>query len=213
MGEFQFTGYHAASLGIAVSKTGYEINHRGLAYKAPNTEDKSNPTERAVFTMWKLKGAEPMVHCKVHAYVPCDGTATRYNILTGRKANDGTLVLTLTRNPVQIKRGKHFDWQATVEITDGGGVVAINDVYPNEAPLSGYQPKLTVTVSANSAKWDAAFEQSYYFKSSDGKIYGRMTVSIQADFQPPPTGFDVEIYANPNSSRNLEFDATKQVKY
>jgi hypothetical protein len=39
-----------------------------------------------------------------------------------------------------------------------------------------------------------------------------MTIKIQADFQPPPTLFNAEIYANPASSRNLEYDATKVAK-
>jgi hypothetical protein len=40
-----------------------------------------------------------------------------------------------------------------------------------------------------------------------------MKLKIMADFQPPPTLFDVQIYANPAGSRNLEFDPKKQIRW
>jgi hypothetical protein len=208
-GRFSFVGIRGAGAGFVLKKEGYIYDQRSPSSSRPN-DYVPNVDKPVVFTMWKLQGAEPMVHAKVHAYVPCDGTATSYDILTGHKAADGDLVLTLTRTPVDIVRGRRFDWKATVELRNGGGVIPINETYPNEAPAEGYEPKLTVEMSASMKGWDAAFERSYYFKS--GRVYGRMTVSIQADFQPPPTSFDVEIYANPSGSRNLEFDPAKAIK-
>jgi hypothetical protein len=38
-----------------------------------------------------------------------------------------------------------------------------------------------------------------------------MAFKIMADFQPPPTLFDINIYANPAGSRNLEFDPAKEI--
>jgi len=208
-GRFSFVGVHGAGAGFVLKKEGYTYDQRSPSSSRPNdyVPDVNKPV---IFTMWKLQGAEPIVHTKVHAYVPCDGTAMSYDILTGHKAANGDLVLTLTRTPVDIERGRPFDWKATVELRNGGGVIPINEAYPNEAPAEGYEPKLTVEMPASMKGWDAAFERSYYFKS--GKVYGRMTVSIQADFQPPPTSFDVEIYANLSGSRNLEFDPAKAIK-
>lgn len=209
IGLFSFVGIYGAGAGFMLQKQGYSYDQRSPSSSRPKdyVPDLDKP---AIFTMWKLQGAEPMVYAKVHAYVPCDGTATSYDILTGDKAANGDLVLTLTRTPLDIDRRRPFDWKATVEIRNGGGFLAINDTYPNEAPTEGYEPTITVERSATMKGWDAAFERSYYFKS--GKIYGRMTVSIQADFQPPPTSFDVEIYANPSGGRNLEFDPAKVIK-
>jgi hypothetical protein len=42
-------------------------------------------------------------------------------------------------------------------------------------------------------------------------MFGRMTIKIMADYQPPPTLFRAEIYANPAGSRNLEFDPSKRI--
>ena len=209
-GDFELTGLKGEHLGAMPTKPGYIFKSGADSYRLPANGQKTSRDNRAIYVMRKLQGAEPMVHAKVHAYVPCDGTATSYDILTGRKAANGDLVLSLTRTPVDINRGRPFDWKATVELPNGGGVIPINETYPNEAPAEGYEPRLTVEMPAQTKGWDAAFERSYYFKT--GKVYGRMTVSIQADFQPPPTSFDVEIYANPSGSRNLEFDPAKAIK-
>jgi len=201
-GDFELTGLKGEHLGAMPTKPGYIFKSGSDSYRLPTNGQKTSRDNRAVYIMWKLQGAEPMVHAKVHAYVPCDGTATSYDILTGHKAANGDLVLTLTRTPVDIERGRPFDWKATVELPSGGGVIPINETYPNEAPAEGYEPKLTIEMPKSMKGWDAAFERSYYFKN--GKVYGRMTVSIQADFQPPPTSLDVEIYANPSGSPAAE---------
>jgi hypothetical protein len=39
-----------------------------------------------------------------------------------------------------------------------------------------------------------------------------MTITVFADFQPPPTDFGALIFANPNGSRNLEFDPKMRAK-
>ncbi len=74
-GLFQFAGLHGVNIGIVISKVGYEIGGHGEGFKGPASGLQSTPTDRAVFTMWKLRGAEPMVHWpRVSAKLPCDGT-------------------------------------------------------------------------------------------------------------------------------------------
>jgi hypothetical protein len=156
--------------------------------------------------MWKLNGQEPMTACSISTTIPCDGTTTTFNLLTGR--GKGNLVVTLTRNPVNIDRSKPFDWTLTVGIANGG-LAENTDVYPNEAPADGYQPSVTISMPADDKNWTSSMNRSYYFQS--GRTYGRMTIEVTADFQPPPTLFDAYIYANPSGSRNLEFDPSKQI--
>jgi hypothetical protein len=156
--------------------------------------------------MWKLKGAEPMIQAQVHAYVPCNGTRETFNLLTGR--GKGDLQVALTRNPVNIDRSKPFNWTLTVGIANGG-LVEITDLYPNEAAAEAYQPSVTITMSADDKNWTSSLNRSYYFQS--GQMYGRMTINVMANFQPPPTLFDAGIYINPSGSRNLEFDSSKQI--
>jgi hypothetical protein len=147
----------------------------------------------------------------LHAYIPCDGSVTKFDLLTGKKNPDGDLIVNLTRNPLNIDRRRPFNWSVTLEIPNGG-VQEISNIYPNEAPAEGYQPTMTLDFPTNKAGWQPEFQHAYYFKSKDGQVYGRMTINIMANFQPPPTLFDVEIYANPAGSQNLEFDWKKQIR-
>jgi len=210
-GEFQFTGFHASRLAVAVTKEGYEMGRSPGVYQAPNTENKTAPAERAIFHMWKLKGAEPMRAYSISTAIPCDGTPTSYNLLTGEKVSGGgDLVIRLVRTPVDINRGKPFDWSVTLEIARGG-LMEMSDLYPNEAPADGYQPSITINMSSDMKNWQAALTRSFYFKSRDGQNYGRLAINIQADFQPPPTYIGAEVHVNPSGSRNLEFDPAKAI--
>jgi hypothetical protein len=209
-GEFEFTGLHGWELAIAPSKAGYELAPNITAMQLPSA-GKTSPFERAIFTMWKLRGAEPMIHVKAQAGIACDGSLTSLDLLTGKKIANGDLIVKLIRNPVDIVRGKPFDWSITIEIPSGG-LQEIKDLYPNEAPTDGYQPSITIDFPADMPKWTAWLDRSFYFKGRDGQIYGRMSISVTADFQPPPTFFSADIYANSTGSRNLEFDPAKQIR-
>jgi len=205
-GLFKFIGLHGVELGIWPQKEGYVYNLK-LPSRRPDNYQPS-PDNVVTFTMWKLKGSEPMIHARIHAYIPCNGAQTSFNILTGKSG--GNLIVTLNRNPVNIDRSKPFDWTITISLATGG-LVKITDLYPNEAPINGYQPSLTINMPANDKNWSHSINGSYYFQSGNGQIYGRMIIKITANFQPPPTFFGADIYANPSGSRNLEFDPAKQI--
>lgn len=211
-GRFSFVGIHGAGVGFILTKEGYTFNQRQPASSRPNdyVPDPNNPV---IFHMWKLKGAEPMVSYSVSTAIPCNGTPTSYDLLTGKKVSSGgDFVITLTRNPVNIDRGQPFDWSVTLSFP-GGGLMEVNALYPNEAPADGYQPSVTINMPKDMKNWDAALNRAFYFKIDGGKNYGRMTVNIQADFQPPPTYFGAGVHINPTpGDRNLEFDPTQAIK-
>lgn len=208
-GKFSFLGLHGYGLGIWPKKDGYTYDLK-LPSKRPNDYQVA-PSNSIVFTMWKLKGAEPMIHSKIHAYVPCDGTTVNFNLQTGRKTVSGDdLAVTLSRNPVNIDRSKPYDWTLTLAITSGG-LVEIADSYPNEAPAEGYQSSITISMPTTAIDWVHTLSRSYYFKSQDGQNYGRITINTTTNFQPPPTVFRADIYINPAGSRNLEFDPAKEI--
>jgi len=210
-GRFQFLGLHAEGLAMVPEKDGYEFNSR----ISPNVNRPSNylpdPNNPLVITMWKLKGAEPMKHSTIHAYIPCDGSITRFDLLSGKQDPNGDFSISLSRNPANIIPNKPFSWSVTFEVTNGG-LQGITNIYPYEALMDGYQSRITFDFPTNAPKWSSLFTPALYFKSKDGKIFCRMTVKIMADFQPPPTLFRAEIYANPAGSRNLEFDPAKQIR-
>jgi len=207
-GKFEFTALRGVNLGISIKKNGYETNNKGFQ----GAQGKLTPTNRDTYVMWKLQGAEPMVHSKIHDYIPVDGTEIHYDLLTGKRVKDGgNLVVTLSRNPVDIVRGKPFDWQLSL-VVDNGGFVEIHDPYPYLAPTEKYLPTLTISKTAADKNWDAKYDGSYYVKANGGQIYARITINSMVDFQPAPTLLNIDIYANPAGSRNLEFDPAKEIQ-
>jgi hypothetical protein len=209
-GLFQFTGLRGASLGEKISKAGYEIGGR-KPYQGPVGE-KTSPTDRGVYTMWKLRGSEPMVQKEFALKnLPYDGTPATFDLATGKKAPNGDLQITLSRSPLQLHRGwdKH-DWTAKIEMLKGG-LLPENDPYPNWAPEGGYQSSFETNMSSNSVPWIANPAQSFYIKSSHGQ-YGRMFLKLYTDSLGSNTVATVKLWINPSGSRNLEFDPSKQIQ-
>jgi hypothetical protein len=213
-GYFHFSGLHGQSLVVSPSKEGYEyksnnvvFSYSGLTLKKERHEP--NPKKPVVFTMWKLKGAERLIEINIHDYIPCDGTAMNYDMQHSKKtAGDGNLIVKLIRNPLTGIRGKHFDWKITLEIPSGG-LVELNDLYPNEAPVQGYGQTAVIDMPSNAPNWTPAILRSYYFKS--GEYYGRILLNSTVDFDPPPTVLRIKGYINQTAgSRNLEYDPNKQ---
>jgi hypothetical protein len=203
---------HGVDIGVTLQKDGYDYDQK-LSAQRPEGYLNSDPDHPVVFTIWKAQGAEPMVHQNFHFLIACDGTPTSVNLQTGKSVTSGgDMVITFTRNPVQIVRGKPFDWTLTLEVPDGGGLVEMHDAYPYEAPADGYKPSITVGTGSNQQSFPDSDEQVYYFKSAGGKYYGRIRIKLQPDFQPPPTFLQIEAYLNPSGSRNLEFDSAKTIK-
>lgn len=212
LGNFQFTGLHGWRLNVEVQRAGYEMKVTPATYRPPNPEVKTTAEQRVTFVMWKLTGPEPMVHANIRNSIPCDGTATHFDLLTGRRVKSGgDLTVRLTRTPLNIDGRTPFDWNVTFEV-EGGGLVPITDLYPNEAPASGYQSSITFERHAgDQVPNPSQMSANYYFKARDGKVFGRVAIRVYANFQPPPTAFRAEIFANPAGSRILEFDESRQL--
>jgi len=65
-GLFQFIGIKGDSLSITPEKAGYQIEGHGLGLKGLNGPETS-PENPTVYTMWKLKGPEPMMHSELNS--------------------------------------------------------------------------------------------------------------------------------------------------
>jgi hypothetical protein len=207
-GFFQFTGLHGASLGVHIRKEGYEMDARGKGSKAPIGQ-RSSQDDRATFTIWKFRGAEPIKYVSTESHVPFDGTPITFDITTGKENPNGDLRVTLLRVPLQVRRsGQKFDWGIKIEILHGG-LIAENDAYPYWAPISGYQPYFEFNISSNDVPWHSTMTQNFYIKNSHGQ-FGRMQMDTFASATPSGVRFDVWI--NPSGSQNLEFDPVKQIQ-
>ena len=214
-GLFQFVGLHGQSLSVFLEKAGYQYKSNNLVYEysihSPEKErHRPDPAAPVVFTMAKLKGAEPLIHYRVRIDAPVNGSPTSFDLLTGKKLpSGGDVVVKVDRQPEHIQRGQRFDWKATIEVP-GGGIAELNDAYPTEAPADGYEPQFTIEMPAAGKEWEDSATHSFYLKLRDGKFYARLRLEITADYEPPPTGVTLEAWVNPSGSRNLEYDPAKQ---
>ena len=225
-GLFQFTGLKGANLSASVSKAGYEIDYR-VGQIAP-VGGQSSSNDRMTFIMCKLHGAEPMIHADTkglpywYSLLKPNEEAARINLMTCRDAKYVSEKYITGERHYDLEVGLHRDeliktnanrvlfcnWSATIGIKNGGLVaIPTNAIYPYEAPAEGYQPSLTLDFPTNMAGWTDQFKKSFYFKSENGKTYGRMTIEMNNRGR-----LALEIYANPNGSRNLEFDPQKQIR-
>jgi hypothetical protein len=208
-GRFEFVGFHGANFGVLLEKPGYESN--GKSNSSPNgRSDRNNPV---IFTLWKTQGAQPMVHTQLDSRVPYDGRMAAFDIFSGLKTNTGDLQVTLTRNPVQVHRGGDpFDWVVKIHLV-GGGLVETSAAYPYEAPNSGYQPTVDLSMTKNAPDWTQRLTKTYYIRTANGD-YGRVNIDLTTDSERPQgTGISIETWLNPTpGSRNLEFDRDKAIK-
>lgn len=199
-GLFQFVGKIGGPINVTVKKEGYLMNERGRGYQGPSGEE-TTPNNRAVLTMWKLHGAEPLVDSSLDAKIPFDGTSTRFDIATGKQSANGDLQITLKRSPLDVRRGRDiFDWTVTIEIL-GGGILPENDPYPYWAPENGYQPSFEFNMSTNGIPWSSSFQGDFYIKDARGQ-YGRMQANVYAALTPARIQFNFTI--NPSGSQDLE---------
>jgi hypothetical protein len=200
MGFFQFTGLHGASLGLTINKEGYEMANRGQSYKGASGQITST-SDRAIFTMWKPRGAEQMKHVAIESQIPYDG----------KKANDGDLRISVLRSPLELKPGllRPYDWQVNIQLINGG-IIEEDDTYPFWASADGYQPYFEASMDANRRPWRPEFIQNFYFKNSQGQ-YGLLFINLSTSSKDPETGITIEAWINPSGSQNLEFDPTKQI--
>jgi hypothetical protein len=207
-GLFEFTGLHGARFGEKVSKAGYDLESEGYVRQ---TGAKTNPNDRATFMMWRLRGAEPLIHNKFQSRVPYDGASAGFNLATGKKDASGDLRFTLSRFPLKIHRGRDkYYWTLKIEMTRGG-LLGENDPYPYLAPEAGYVNVFQSEMKSNSVPWSGDLRQNFYIRMSDGQ-YGRLFVDLSTDSMRPDTGVTIETWVNPSGSRNLEFDPKKQIR-
>jgi hypothetical protein len=216
-GQFSFVGFRGSRFGFTADKPGYEFNYsRYVGWYDSYKPDPNNPT---VFTMWKLKGAEPMVHARAEGRVPYDSQASEFvatfYLATGKRGGAGELLVTLTQNPLVVRRGvDHYDWSVKIEVL-GGGLVEATDPYKNLAPETGYQPAFAFAQAKADPKWQDRFIKTFYVRTAQAQ-YGRLLVDLTPGTNRPDAGLgiglSIETWLNPGGSRNLEFDEAKQVR-
>jgi hypothetical protein len=219
-GLFQFTGIRGESLSVIPSKAGYQIEGHGLGTKGQNGPE-TKPDQRMVYTMWKLKGPEPMIHKEFASrkIIP-DGRTYTIDLLKNEiveGTNGGDLRIRIHRPP-NLKPREKFDWTFAMQAVDGGFIEVTNDIYLNEAPASGYLPEYGILRHATDVVNYATRElyrtdRTFFLKSRGGQLYGHFKIlELDPDFRSKGMAvLRLDYYVTPAGSRNLEFDPAKQI--
>ncbi|HEY1662004.1 MAG TPA: carboxypeptidase-like regulatory domain-containing protein [Verrucomicrobiae bacterium] len=210
-GLFQFTGLRGESLSITPKKEGYQIDQAHLGLRGKNGPE-TNPDHRAIYSMWKLRGPEPMIHNNQRYQFKSDNRIYTIDLLSGKmvEGTNGTGdLLVQFQRPSQIKPHENFEWAFTMTAIGGGVIEVTNDGYLNEAPANGYQPQYKfdpAIVNLNGHGWNG--EVTFYLKSRNGKVYGHFHIRVNP-VSRDGSSLEIESYVNPSGSRNLEFDPAK----
>jgi hypothetical protein len=220
-GLFQFTGIKGQSLKVTPEKLGYQIEGHGLGLKGLNGPETSWDN-RAIYTMWKLKGPEPMLHNELNTRkIQPDGRVFTVDFVKN-EITEGTNVsgdiLVQIKRPTEIKPREQYDWSFVMTAIDGGFIEVTNDVYLNEAPPSGYQQQYQMNRYATNVVNYSTYslyrtDRTFFFKSRGGKVYGHFHINeLDPDYRGGMASLRIESFINPAGSRNLEFDPSKQVE-
>ncbi len=138
------------------------------------------------------------------------GRPTYFDLMTGRKAPDGSgnIALRISKGP---KTNRRFEWIATVEGVGGAGLIESHDEFMVTAPEEGYQTRWTFSQKATDEKYQSEVQTKFYVKTGDGK-YARVEMRIIPEYNET-AAVDLTVYLNPTpGSRNLEFDPKKIVQ-
>ena len=213
-GLFQFTNVRGWKFDVTIGKAGYEMGGRGEGWQGPHGS-KTSPNNRAILTMWKLKGPEPMIHRQKFYKITPDGRASTIDFEKHSKIegtnNGGDLIVQIQR-PAQIKPKEKFDWSFVMTAINGGFIEVTNVSYLNEAPENGYQQQYKIEMPSSDPEWQGwHVEKTFYLKSRDGQVHGHFRIEIIPNYNDM-SALDIEYYINPSGSRNLEWDGRIQIE-
>jgi hypothetical protein len=213
-GLFQFTGLRGWKFDVTIGKEGYQMGGRGEGWQGPHGS-KTSPNDRAILTVWKLKGPEPMIHRQKFYGITPDWRTFTIDLENHKKIEgtnvDGDLLVQIQRPP-QIKPKEKFDWSFVMTAINGGFIEVTNSGYLNEAPESGYEQQYKINMLSSDPKWQGwQIEKTFYLKSRNGQVYGHFHLEIIPNYNDM-SGLNIEYYINPSGSRNLEWNGKIQIE-
>ena len=216
-GLFLFKGIKGRTLDFNILKAGYQFMPEGDAFDYTELvpeERRHHPDPRkpVLLKMWKLQGAEPLIHSGKSFDLPSDGTPVRIDLKTRKQVQTGgDLIITL--NHEEWPKGtlyRPYNWRATIQTVDGG-LIEDKSRVQNLAPEGGYVPSLVFGERADQRPYLGDVNTKCYIKLS-GNTFGKIDIHINPDPSSPPDSVSLGWWINPNlGSRNLEYDPEKRV--
>jgi hypothetical protein len=216
-GLFAINGMKGRTLGIGLEKEGYEYggDHGPFQFTEMVAESERyhpDPKNPAVFVMFKLQGAEPMLYFERRAFrlLP-DGTPVRIDLATGKKvSNGGDLIVTLKQPVAQSgQQLLHYAWTAQIMAP---GLQESMTKLMYLAPEDGYAAVLTYGEKGDERVQSNQVTKSIYVKTSDGR-FARVRMDLNSETNTDfPSTVGLTWWLNPKpGSRNLEFDPAKAI--
>ncbi|HTV43103.1 MAG TPA: hypothetical protein VMF08_21240 [Candidatus Sulfotelmatobacter sp.] len=200
------------ALGVMPRKQGYAVATANISFyysllePSHITPDPNNPI---VIKMWKLQGAQHLIHFNFETYISITGLPTSFDLKTGQQVQaGGDLTIKLISSPKPSVRNE-YDWSALIQLPSGG-ILASSDPGLDEmfqAPDSGYQPEFDLNFRKGDQQWTPRFNSDFYFMGQNGGFYGKLWLEIDSDVVRNGTALaTLKGYLNPAGSRNLEID-------
>jgi hypothetical protein len=208
-GRFQFDVDNGQLIMISVSKgTNYispapqwfqygPVGDRPIYYPDPN-----NPT---IFVLTKKK-LEPLVETERGFTAPNTGEPVRIDLTTGEVVTTGGDLIVSITCPEPFKAGVHIPWKLVLQTT-GGGFISVGlqrMEYMLEAPESGYSDMVIIDHPADDPNWDSQYDDTFYIKSRNGQIYGKMIFDMNTRWDERGVPFRFHSFVNKSGSRNLQ---------
>jgi hypothetical protein len=206
-GRFELTGPKARIVRIQrLAKEGYEpemiLRHYGEY--GPQSTSYENP---AVFRLWSTNVHEPLITGERKFQIIPDGRHYVIDLIKGTigEGNEGDMVISIKR-PESVTPPEKYTWSCGMAAS--GGLEPENDLNSAmyRAPVGGYTNVFNFHVAYNTpAGRGMSFDNRFYFKVRDGKMYGRLTADFwTTDRSDPAFGLIRIVYAvNPSGSRLL----------
>ncbi len=125
----------------------------------------------------------------------------------GKPDKRAGIVVTCRRDPIEPNkhwRNQKGSWSITFRPIDGG-IQEADDLYLNEAPNSGYEPELTVSMERGDPNYRVRIHprRSYYYTAHNGQWYGSFSASFEPYILEDKCLVNADIKYNPHGSRNL----------
>lgn len=218
-GQFEFSdGYGSSLLIEEITKDGYlpARGKKNISFLSTSgARHQPNASEPVVYTMWKREEAEPLIkeefRFKFYNGNPPQGISFVQGQWTKSNIANADLIISANMGEPNPEQRNQYDWKVILTPVNGG-LVKTDDIFPYEAPDSGYKDTYSFSQIMTDSDWVSSIpDLSFYVKAQNGKIYANMAI----DFNTHPSGrffVVVKILANPNSSRNLEYDPDLRIE-
>jgi hypothetical protein len=215
-----------------MTKEGYIASDRGVQYTFVYNNLSSGPDstmyhsadklQPVVYELWKKGETEPLIVTFAKLTLePEKGINEVYYRMTPKgKPSPHPMPgwdIKVTGKSIHSpnpKRQQDDYWEVTLTAGEGGGLVLTDSPHANLAPESGYQKNLVIKSTEQENPWDRPVRRAYY-RRKDGEEFAAFRLDIDIGSQKTGSRIYVtlaDLRINPNGSRNLEFDPTKEIK-